>query len=103
MTNAFAFIETKPEKLNNPEHGDIVGDKNDAHIKAAQEKSEITVLCWGNSIDSLGNKEAERLAELKSILTKPVFCIRKTGDGNPGHPNPWKPFEPTKEPIEFVF
>ena len=41
MTNAFAFISPNTGELHN--HENVVGDENDAHIKAAQQKAEITV------------------------------------------------------------
>lgn len=94
MTNAFAFRATNPEELSKNEN--IVGDENDTHLKAAQEKAEITVLAWGDNI----LQHRERLEELKNILKPPFHCITKLKNGHPGHPL-YKSGDLKPEPFDF--
>lgn len=80
VVNLFAYRATKPlDLLAAPAP---VGPENDDRIRAAVERSALTVCAWGAF--PLARERALQLAWL--FATFPVCCLGTTKDGYPRHP-----------------
>ncbi len=82
ITNIFALRSTDPRVLNT--HEDPVGDDNDLHIVEEAQRSQMTVLAWGNhgQINGRGMKALQLLIHLPVTLS----CLGKNKTGEPVHP-----------------
>ncbi|UOQ92303.1 DUF1643 domain-containing protein [Halobacillus shinanisalinarum] len=82
IVNLYALVSTNPKRLLT--HRDPIGVENDHYILDAAEKSETTVLAWGEKYASIRNRKAEVLEMLKGY---DLHCIKKTKNGkHPRHP-----------------
>jgi len=82
VTNLFGWRSTDPKALE--KQSDPVGRGNDAAILDAARRSELVVCAWGNH-GALGS----RSSRVKALLRKsnvPLFALRVTSQGEPGHP-----------------
>jgi len=80
MTNIFAYRATDPKQM--MAVPDPVGPLNDLYIYEVAIRAGIVVAAWGvrGPFLSRGKGVLELLAGL------PVYCLRKTKEGHPGHP-----------------
>lgn len=82
VTNLFAFRATYPVEMLNA--ADPIGQENDAAILEAARGAGLVLAGWGN----LG-RHLDRAAAVRKMLADAgihLHCLRKTGEGEPGHP-----------------
>lgn len=87
VTNLFAFRSTDVKGLN--QGFDVFGGfENYYALIKAVEKSEITVLAWGNKskIPKSLRLEVDEVIEFLETWNRKGFCLGKTKSGCPKHP-----------------
>tara|TARA_B100000795_G_scaffold263796_1_gene243434 strand:- start:1720 stop:2196 length:477 start_codon:yes stop_codon:yes gene_type:complete len=78
MVNLFAYVSTHPSELKNTKLP--IGKENDKHILKNHQKSQLTVIAWGND-GYLYDRDKEVLA----IIDSPM-CLNINKSGQPAHP-----------------
>jgi len=78
MVNLFAYVSTHPSELKNTKLP--IGKENDEHILKNHQKSQLTVIAWGND-GYLYDRDKEVLA----IIDSPM-CLNINKSGQPAHP-----------------
>lgn len=82
LVNLFAYRATSPTVMK--EHINPVGDENDVYIIDAINRTNKTILCWGNN-----GTHKSRDIELYNLI-KPhresCYCFGKTINNHPKHP-----------------
>lgn len=78
MTNLFAFRATDPVDMKAV--ADPVGPENDYHLQRLASGAGVVVAAWG-----VHGTHRQRDTAVRSMMPK-LHCLRKTGDGHPGHP-----------------
>ncbi len=80
--NLFSLVAADPANLwftSSPEQPD---GPNDIAIKRMRELSTKVMVGWGNE----GRNAGARPGEVLALIGQPVFCIKTTKAGEPGHP-----------------
>ena len=78
MVNLFAYMSTDPKELKKTEIP--IGKNNNKHILKNHQKSQLTVVAWGNDGQFL-----ERDKEVLKIIDNPM-CLNINKSGQPAHP-----------------
>ena len=78
MVNLFAYVSTHPSELKNAKLP--IGKENDKHILKNHQKSQLTVIAWGND-----GYLYERDKEVLAIIDSPM-CLNINKSGQPAHP-----------------
>ena len=78
MVNLFAYVSTHPSDLKNTKLP--IGKENDKHILKNHQKSQLTVIAWGND-----GYLYERDKEVLAIIDSPM-CLNINKSGQPAHP-----------------
>ena len=94
MVNLFGFRATDPKDMK--AEADPVGPDNDRWILEICQDASAVVCCWG--VDGAYQDRAQRVLDLLSPWPLPLFCLKASARGQPGHPlyaagaTPLKPF-----------
>ena len=84
VVNLFAYRSTDPRKLGSLSADERVGPLNDAVIKETVTNLYGTVVAaWGSLTPRWARERAEKVLLMLGMKVK---CLRKTKDGQPGHP-----------------
>jgi hypothetical protein len=78
MVNLFAYMSTYPSELKKVKLP--IGKENNKYILKSHQKSQSTVIAWGNDGDFL-----ERDKEVLKIISNPM-CLNINKSGQPAHP-----------------
>jgi len=78
MVNLFAYMSTYPSELKKVKLP--IGKENNKYILKSHQKSQSTVIAWGNDGDFL-----ERDKEVLKIISNPM-CLNINKSGQPTHP-----------------
>ena len=78
MVNLFAYMSTYPSELKKIKLP--IGKENNKYILKSHQKSQSTVVAWGNDCDFL-----ERDKEVLKIISNPM-CLNINKSGQPAHP-----------------
>ena len=80
MANIFAYRATKPRDLKRRDNP--VGRATDRWIRKLADQAGIIVAVWGNH-----GRYRDRANEVLELLSdKTIYCLEKTGEGQPRHP-----------------
>ena len=79
MINLFAFRATNPKDMK--KSIDPVGPENNKFLVNLSECAGKVVAAWGNHGDFAGRER-----QVKSLITKQVYCLGKNSNGSPKHP-----------------
>lgn len=82
MTNLFAFIETKGNKLYKID--DPVGKMNDYYLLKTAKKCDKVIVAWGNN--GRHNNRSEIVLKMLWKLDKNLFFLKLTACKQPHHP-----------------
>jgi len=78
MVNLFAYMATYPSELKKATLP--IGKENNKHILNGYQKSQLTVIAWGNDGYLLGRDK-----EVLAIIENPM-CLNINKSGQPAHP-----------------
>lgn len=87
VVNLFAFRSTDPKGLLAEwinDWGDPVGPNNDAYVRELPSE-ETVVVAWGSTFMNKTFVQ-QRVKETIELLNRPLYCLKRTKDGHPGHP-----------------
>lgn len=84
VVNLFAYRATDPRRLEyDARNGvDVIGERNDTHIRIACEHASVVIAAWGARGGFLGRDRAV----MKIIDQYNPVCFGATKDGHPRHP-----------------
>lgn len=82
MTNLFAFIETKGNKLYKV--SDPIGKENDIYLLKTASKCDKVIVAWGNNGGH--NNRSEIVLKMLKKLNLRLSCLKITATGQPHHP-----------------
>ena len=80
--NLFSIVSANPDVLWLSSSVELPGGPNDMAIKRMRELSSKVMVGWGNWGAAAGTRPGEVIA----ILREPVYCLKTTRSGEPGHP-----------------
>lgn len=80
--NLFSLVTANPDVLWHSSSPEQPNDPNDTAIKRMSKLSTKVMVGWGNEGRNAGTRPKEVLA----LVGEPVFCIKTTMAGEPGHP-----------------
>ena len=80
--NLFSIVSADPNVLWYASSVELPNGHNDMAIKMMRELSSKVMVGWGNWGAAAGTRPREVLA----ILGEPVYCLKTTQTGEPGHP-----------------
>jgi len=80
--NLFSLVTANPDVLWFSPSTEQPNGPNDTAIKRMRELSTKVMVGWGNEGRNAGTRPGEVLA----LIGQPVFCIKTTKAGEPGHP-----------------
>jgi len=80
--NLFSLVTANPADLWFSSSPEQPNGPNDIAIKRMRELSTKVMVGWGNEGRSAGTRPGQVLA----LLGGPVYCLKITGEGEPGHP-----------------
>ena len=80
--NLFSLVSADPANLWFTPSPEQPNGPNDSAIKRMRELSTKVMVGWGNEGRNAGTRPGEVLA----LIGQPVFCIKTTKAGEPGHP-----------------
>ena len=80
--NLFSLVSADPDDLWHSSSVEQPNGPNDVALKKMRELSSRVMLGWGNWGAAAGTRPQEVLA----ILGEPVYCLKVTQTGEPGHP-----------------
>jgi hypothetical protein len=84
VVNLFGFRATNPKEL--PDARDPIGPENDAYIREylQRENVEMVIAAWGTN--HFGGRANGVIDLVTKDLKKPLYSLRVTKHGHPGHP-----------------
>lgn len=80
--NLFSLVSADPWALFSSKRYPRTGEQNDEAIKRMRELSTTVMVGWGNE----GRRAGTRPSQVLALLGDPVYCLKITGAGEPGHP-----------------
>lgn len=80
VVNLFGFKATHPKILQ--QASDPIGTENDRHLLAAVQKSDRTIIAWGN----WGTMQGRDRIVMDLISSYSVYCLGVNRSGQPKHP-----------------
>jgi hypothetical protein len=83
IVNLFAHIASNFECLKVFKKVEVIGSKNDKHIKDSIEKHRLIVAAWGVK-DIIYNRNKEILNRF--FKDRKIYCLGVTNGGHPRHP-----------------
>jgi hypothetical protein len=82
MTNVFALRETDPKAMMKVESP--VGENNQHHLLKNASHAGLVIAAWGK--DGKHRNQDLTTAQWLSGIGVDLYCLRRNGDGSPGHP-----------------
>jgi hypothetical protein len=81
ITNIFALRSTDPKALYKT--AEPIGEKNDMYLEESARSADQVICAWGTH-----GRHEDRGAKVMEMLSKikPIYALRLTKDGIPGHP-----------------
>lgn len=80
--NLFSLVTAEPARLFFNSSPELPGGPNDTAIKRMRELSTLVLIGWG----TWGEQAGTRPVEVLGLVGEPVYCLRTTKAGEPGHP-----------------
>ena len=93
--NLFSLVTPSPDILWHSPSPEQPNGPNDTAINQMREHSSMVLVGWGNE----GRHAGARPEEVLALLGEPVFCLKTTNAGEPGHPL-YMPL--SSEPIPYI-
>lgn len=94
ILNLFAYIEPKPEKLQekiNVRLEEAIGEENDSYLEQYLNSSNIIILAWGNAKKIDKTKLKERIQNIFNKMNTETYIIGKlTNHNQPKHGRSWR-------------
>lgn len=80
--NLFSLVSADPARLFFEDSRELPAGPNDTALKRMRELSTLVLVGWG----AWGVNAGTRPAEVLALVGEPVYCLKTTKSGEPGHP-----------------